>query len=53
MVALTNPNVLVTFLLNPYYYIKLASPEAAWLSIFIGKSVVLHLHEGPELRMHY
>ena len=35
-------------------HIKLASPQAARLSIFfVGKSVVLHLHEGPELRMHY
>ena len=33
--------------------IKLALPQAAWLSIFfIGKSVVLH-GEGPELRTHY
>ena len=29
--------------------IKLASPQAAWLRIiFIGKSVVLHLREGPD-----
>ena len=34
--------------------IRLASPQAAWLSIFfVGNSVVLHLFEGPELRMHY
>ena len=33
---------------------KLALPQAAWLSIFfVGKSVVLHLLEGPELRTHY
>ena len=35
-------------------HIKLAWPQAAWLSIFfVGKSVVLHLLEGPELRMLY
>ena len=36
-------------------HIKLASPQAARLSkFFIGKSeVVLHLHEVPELRIHY
>ena len=35
--------------------IKLALPQTAWLSIYfyIGKSVVLHLREGPELRMHF
>ena len=34
--------------------IKLTSPQAGWLSIFFeGKSVVLHLLEGPELRMRY
>ena len=32
--------------------IKLALPQTAWLSR-IGKSVVLHLRKGPELRMHY
>ena len=32
--------------------IKLASPQAVWLNIFLGKSVVLHLYEGPELRAH-
>ena len=29
---------------------KLDSPHAAY---FTGKSVVLHPHEGPELRTHY
>ena len=34
--------------------IKLTSPQAGWLSIFFeGKSVVLHLLEGPELRTRY
>ena len=28
--------------------IELASPHAAWISIFKGNSVVLHLHEGPD-----
>ena len=33
--------------------IKLALPQAAQLNEhFIGKSEVLHLHEGPELRTH-
>ena len=33
--------------------IKLASPEAAQRSIFfVGKSVVLKLLEGPDLRTH-
>ena len=33
---------------------KLALPQAGWLSIFfIGKSVVLHLCEGPESRSQY
>ena len=35
-------------------HIKLASPQAAWLSIFfVRKPVMLHLFEGPELRTHY
>ena len=35
-------------------HIKLVSPQAAWLSIFfVGKSVMLHLLEGPELRTRY
>ena len=35
-------------------HIKIALPQVAWLRIFFkGKSVVLHLHEGPELRMLY
>ena len=35
-------------------HIKLALPQGAWLSVFfIGKSEVLHLHQGPELRMYY
>ena len=33
----------------PSVPIRLASPPAAQLSIFIRKSVVLHLHEGPDL----
>ena len=34
--------------------IKLSSPQAAWLSIiFVGKAIVLHLLDGPELRTHY
>ena len=31
-----------------YVQIKLVLFQAAWLSIFIGKSVVLHLREGPD-----
>ena len=35
-------------------HIKLALSQAAWLRFFFeGKSVVLHLLEGPELRMRY
>ena len=35
-------------------HIKLALPEAVWLSIFfMAKSALLQLHEGPELRTHY
>ena len=35
-------------------HIMFASPQAACLRIFfVGKSVVLHLFEGPELRTHY
>ena len=35
-------------------HIKLDLPQAAWLSIFfVGKSVVFHLSEGPELRTHH
>ena len=34
--------------------INFALLQAAWLSIFfIGKLVVLHLCEGPELRAHH
>ena len=32
---------------------KLALPQAAWLIIFIVKSVVLHLQEEPELSTNY
>ena len=45
------------FAILPFYAqsvgIKLASPQAARLSMYIfliGKSVALHLHEGPDLR---
>ena len=35
-------------------HIKLALTQAAWLSIFfVGKSVVFHLLDGPELRTHF
>ena len=38
----------------PSLRIKLALPQTARLSIFlIGKSVALHLREGPEIRTHY
>ena len=47
--------MMMTFFAESMAIIRLASPQAARLSIFfiIGKYVVLHLHEGPELRMHY
>ena len=34
-------------------HIKLALPQAALLSLFFNRSVVLHLLKGPELSMHY
>ena len=42
-------------IVSQYMHVKLASPQAAQprLFFFLGKSVVLHLHEGPELRMHF
>ena len=37
-----------------FFLLKLTLPQASWLSIFfVGISVVLHLLEGLELRMHY
>ena len=43
-----------TKLWKTFLPIKLALPQAAWLSIFfVGKSVVLPVLEGPKLRTHF
>ena len=42
------------FFFGKSLHFKLALPQAAWLSMnFTGKSEVLHLYEGPDLRTHY